>query len=44
MFNMYSFDDIKFIIKPYSTITFTVNREFKGEVTVQIEASSFSTY
>lgn len=44
MFNMYSFDDIKFIVKPYSTITFTVNREFKGEVTVQIEASSFSTY
>ena len=44
MFNMYSFEDIKFIIKPYSTITFIVDREFRGEVTVQIEASSFSTY
>ncbi len=44
MFNMYSFEDIKFIVKPYSTITFTVNREFKGEVTVNIDASSFSTY
>lgn len=44
MFNMYSFDDIKFIVKPYSVITFTVNREFKGLVEVNVEASSFSTY
>ncbi len=44
MFNMYSFEDIKFIIKPYSTITFIVDREFKGEVIVTIDASSFSTY
>lgn len=44
MFNKYSFEDIKFIVKPYSTIEFKVNREFRGEVTVSIDASSFSTY
>ena len=44
MFNMYTFEDIKFIIKPYSTITFVVDRAFVGEKTISITASSFSTY
>jgi hypothetical protein len=41
---MYSFEDVKFIIKPNSTITFVVNREFKGEKEITVTASSFSTY
>lgn len=44
MYNMYSFDDIKFAVKPYSTITFVVEKGILGEDTVQINASSFSTY
>lgn len=44
MFNMYSFEDIKFIIKPHSTITFSVDRDFVGETEVYVTASSFSTY
>ena len=44
MFNMYSFEDIKFIVKPYSTISFVIDREFRGVITVTVEASSFSTY
>lgn len=45
MFNMYSFEDVKFSIKPYSTITFVVEREFEDELKeISITASSFSTY
>ena len=44
MFNMYSFEDIKFVIKPHSVIKFVVDREFVGEKEVTIVASSFSTY
>lgn len=43
MFNMYSFDDVKFIIKPQSTITFKIVRA-GAEKTVSVTASSFSTY
>lgn len=44
MFNMYSFEDVKFIIKPHSKIEFVVDRPFAGEKTISITASSFSTY
>ena len=44
MFNMYSFEDIKFVIQPHSVITFVVEREFSGRQEISIVASSFSTY
>lgn len=44
MFNKYSFEDIKFKIKPYSEIKFIVERDFVGEKEISISASSFSTY
>jgi S1-C subfamily serine protease len=45
MYDIYSFEDVKFSIKPNSTIVFMVDRAHNSElVPISIIASSFSTY
>ena len=45
MYDIYSFEDVKFSIKPNSTIVFMVDRAHSKElVPISIIASSFSTY